>query len=146
MESGRLPLIGRKTKVRFPQWGSIILPAKVDTGALFSTIHAEAIREKKGQVVPTLFFHIHPSPGDAAEPHPILCEVTKYRKVRIRSTSGDLESRYCVTAIIEMDGKMYETECTLADRSKMRVPVLLGRKFLRGNFLVDVTRTFSEHG
>lgn len=136
METPVLPIIGRTTEVRFPEWGSGFLHAKVDTGALFSTIHAEAIREEKGGSVPELVFRMYA--------HPDFCRSTRYRKVRVRSTSGHLETRYCVTAVIEIDGKTYETECTLADRSKMRIPVLLGRKLLRGHFLVDVTRALPK--
>ena len=50
---------------------------------------------------------------------------------------------YMPTSIaIGLDGKdeLIEAEFSLSDRSDMKYPVLIGRKLLKGRFIVDVSR------
>ena len=43
-----------------------------------------------------------------------------------------------------IDGHYYETKFTLADRGNFNYPVLLGRRFLKGNILVDSSAKFTQ--
>lgn len=55
----------------------------------------------------------------------------------VKSASG-VKTRPLVRAKIRMDGLVLEEEFTLADRSHMSYPVLIGQNILRkGNFLID---------
>ncbi len=61
---------------------------------------------------------------------------TKELKV-VRSASG-VKKRPIVTGRIKMDGLVIEAEFTLADRSHMTYPVLIGQNILKkGAFLID---------
>ncbi len=61
--------------------------------------------------------------------------VTRSRVVK--SASG-VKTRPIIIAKIRMDGLTLEEEFTLADRSHMSYPVLIGQNILKkGNFLID---------
>ena len=49
------------------------------------------------------------------------------------------QERHVIAADLVIAGRTLRTEFTLADREPMRYPVLLGRRLLRKNFLVDVS-------
>jgi hypothetical protein len=58
---------------------------------------------------------------------------------KVRSSSGQSQYRYKVKGDILLFGKKYNTEFTLSRRTKMRYPVLLGRKLLNKRFLIDTS-------
>ena len=54
------------------------------------------------------------------------------------SVSGGADSAILLYFLMKYHKhKIYIT--TLADRSKMKFPILIGRKMLRGKFIVDIT-------
>ncbi|WP_373497348.1 RimK/LysX family protein, partial [Aquiflexum sp.] len=57
---------------------------------------------------------------------------------KVKNSFGQAEVRYKVSTKVIMFGVEFEAEFTLTDRSKMRNPILLGRKILIGRFIVDV--------
>ncbi|RYY16928.1 MAG: hypothetical protein EOO36_10480, partial [Cytophagaceae bacterium] len=59
----------------------------------------------------------------------------------IRSSNGEVQARYVITTTVRLYGQDFTAEFSLADRSDLRHPVLLGRTLLRqGRFVVDVAR------
>jgi hypothetical protein len=58
----------------------------------------------------------------------------------IKSSNGISETRYQIVLPMIFGKKTYEIELTLNDRAEMKYPVLLGRKFLQGKFIVDVSK------
>lgn len=65
------------------------------------------------------------------------------RHVKIRqSTNEELERRVVVELWVKL-GKIHEkAQFTLADRSQMSHPVLLGREFIRDIAVVDVSKKY----
>ena len=63
-----------------------------------------------------------------------------FKKKKVKSSFGHTEYRYVIKSKIVLFGKEFETDFTLADRLRMRYPILLGRKLLRRRFIVDVSR------
>jgi hypothetical protein len=61
-----------------------------------------------------------------------------FKKKIIKSSFGHTEERYVVKILINVLGRKVRTNFTLADRSKMKFPILLGRKLLKGKFMVDL--------
>ena len=140
MESDSLPVIGRMVDVQFPEWEGVWMRAKVDTGATICSIHAEEIREEKRDDVRTLFFsltEVSDVPGGPIRT--IHYQSTEYVTKKIKSALG-IERRFCVTAVLAIDGKEYRTVCSLSDRGDMKLPMLIGSKLIQGNFLVDLSQ------
>lgn len=60
------------------------------------------------------------------------------RVVRIKNPSVKTKvSRPVVKARIIINGRVFDTEVNLQDRSHMNFPMIIGRNILSGNFIVD---------
>ena len=129
-------VIGRTVAVDFPQLGLESIAAKVDTGAMTSSIHCkdiELVRHPLGeQVAFTLLDPDHPEYTGRRLHAP------DFTTKKIRSSFGNEQERYVIKSDLIVAGRRLTTEFTLADRESMVYPVLLGRRLLRGNFVVDV--------
>jgi len=126
--------IGAFEKVSFPKFGIHDVMAKIDTGAYTGALHATNIHEAadKGKIV------LNFSPFD--HPTTVFTSVDFYVK-HVKSSNGQREKRYVINTEIIIAGKTYPIILTLADRSEMKWPVLIGRRFMRThNLLVDVTK------
>ena len=120
-------------KVGFPEFGINKITAKIDTGAYTGALHCTKIIERQTDEGLILEF----SPFDHPE---ITVREENFIVKHVKSSNGEKESRYFIKTKIEISGKTYSILLSLADRSEMKWPVLIGRKFLRRhNFIVDVS-------
>jgi hypothetical protein len=126
------PLIGWREDVRLPELGAGLLVAKVDTGARSAALHAEDIVVKGKRVTFTLELDGRRQAMDVA---------LAGRK-RVKSSNGHSETRAVIETTIEIGNHMFIAEVTLTDRADMGVPMLLGRKTIKGRFLVHPGRSF----
>lgn len=124
-------IIGRAETIEFDGISQPV-PAKVDTGAFSSSIWASKIVEKDGVLSFVLFDTDFT--GYTGE----VIETTKYALVRVENSFGKSEQRYRVDLKVVFCGKKFTSSFTLADRSSKIYPVLVGRKLLKGRFVVDV--------
>lgn len=128
-------IVGAFEKVSFPEFGIQAITAKVDTGAYSGALHCTKIHEEvlsDGRVV------LHFSPFDHPEN---VKTVKKFYTNTVRSSNGSLQMRYFIYTNIVIGGDSYRIRLSLANRSEMKWPVLIGRRFLhRNNILVDVTK------
>lgn len=131
-------IIGRKEKITLPELGLNLVWAKIDTGAYTSSLHAEEIRleEKEGKTV--LKFQAL-LPGHQKFSGKTL-EFEKFREKKVKNSFGQTEVRFLIETKIQLAGETFRAEFTLTDRSSMKNSILLGRKILRGKFLVDVSK------
>ncbi len=133
-------VIGRKEKIHFNEYGLKNLVAKVDTGAYSSSLHCHilGITEKDNveyvRFVPLVYKN---KVKNAPE-----IKVPVSKKKLVKSSSGHIEERYFVRMLVQLNGHSLMTEFSLTDRSNMRHTILLGRKFLKGHFVVDVSKKF----
>ncbi len=129
-------IIGRKEKLSLPEWGLKNITGKIDTGAYTSAIHCESFEvvEKEGREV-LYFVLLEPSHGKFSGKR---LHTEHFTQKKVKNSFGQAENRYKVKTKVSMFGEEFEAEFTLTDRSKMRNPILLGRKMLKGRFLVDV--------
>jgi hypothetical protein len=136
-------LIGRKDHVDLPDLGLFDIDAKVDTGAYTSALHVHKVKpfRKSGEDWVRFKLKHHSHPGYAGQTISLPVHALKY----IRSSSGEEELRYIIRATVVIFGKKFPTEFSLADRSKMDCPVLLGRKLLYRRFVVDVSLVNLSH-
>jgi hypothetical protein len=131
-------IIGARDKIDLPEFNLLDLPCKVDTGAATSAIHCYKVqlREINGKEV--ISFRLLDPAHEAYNGKEF--RTHNFKEKKITSSSGHSEYRYVIKSRIVLFGKEIETEFTLADRIRMRYPVLLGRKLLRRRFIVDVTQ------
>lgn len=130
-------IIGRVDKVDLPEFGISDLDCKVDTGADTSSIHCTKVRivEKNGTEL--LRFRVldkkHPLYKDVVQ------EVSDFSEKRIKSSNGTAEMRFVIRTKLKIFNTLHNITFTLSDREKMKYPVLLGKRFLKNKFLVDVS-------
>ena len=125
----------RADKKRIGWWEWVLLDgvtsepvrAKIDTGAETSSLHAEklSVIERDGEMIAKFRFKKR------------VCEAKVIELRSIKSSNGTSSLRPVVELAIEIAGETFMTQFSLADRSEMRFPVLLGRETLAGRFLVD---------
>ena len=128
-------IIGRAESIDFVDSLMADIPAKVDTGAYYCSVHASEIKEvtRKGKKV--LQFKLlgnHPS-----FPYNRVIEEPNYYSRTVENSFGHTQERFVVTFKVRIAGKVFKTEFTLADRSTKVFPILLGRILLNKRFMVD---------
>lgn len=124
-------LIGRVEKADFPGLALEDISIKIDTGAYTSSIHCENIVVENGILKCMFLDNEHPSYDKK------MFAFNEYKSVKVKSSNGITEERYAVKSSIKLLGKTYKITLSLSDRKDMRFPVLIGRKFLSGKFIVD---------
>lgn len=129
-------IIGRHVRVTIPEFHNLSLTSKVDTGAYRNALHAGDIVEGEENGVPTLYFSVYSADGSTTRHN-----TADFKSTKVRQSKGGQEYRYFIHTDLLIDGQQYRTTLTLTDRQEMRYPLLLGRRLLRDNFVVDVTIT-----
>lgn len=132
--SGEKMVIGRRDVIDLPEYRIVNISAKVDTGAYTSAIHAEDVTVVNGTPSKLSFRIIGANDKDC------FIETTDFTERLIKNSFGQIEKRFVVKTKVLVFNKTFETEFSLSDRSGMRYPVLLGRKFLKNLFVVDVAK------
>lgn len=133
-------VIGRKEKIHFVDYGLKNLIAKVDTGAYSSSLHCQILGvsteggEEYVRFIPLVY---HNKVKNSKE-----IKVPVSKKKTVKSSTGHTEERIFVKIKVQLNGHAISTEFSLTDRSNMRHTILLGRKFLKGSYIVDVSRKF----
>lgn len=130
-------IIGRIEQVSFPEWDLIDLDAKIDTGAYTSSLHCHHIEKIDDSHI--RFNLLDPTHDTYNEK---LFELPIHKEKTVKSSNGITEQRFVVKTKIELMNERYDIELSLTDRSEMNYPVLLGRKLLKGRFLVDVSKKY----
>jgi hypothetical protein len=129
--------IGSKDMVDMPDINVFDLPCKIDTGAQSSSIHCERIKLKEidGKEVLIVRFLDKTIPQYKRKDY----QFENFTEKKIRNSFGDTEYRYLIPLKVVLFGQTFITEFSLADRALMRYQVLLGKKLLFKQFLVDVS-------
>ncbi len=105
------------------------LPARIDTGAAKSSLDARELSVHEDRVE----FKLPQKYGGMRLRLPII----DWRHVR---TPEGLERRPIVELEICLGSRRFRTLVNLTDRSMVKYPLILGRNFLKENFIVDVKR------
>jgi len=134
-------LLGRRERIDLPALGLRGVVAKVDTGAYTSAIHCADLHlapdPATGQ--PVLHVRLLDPEHPATDGRPLA--FADFAQRNIRSSNGEVQARYVIRTVVRLYGEDFATEFSLADRSDLKHPVLLGRSLLRqGRFVVDVAR------
>ena len=117
----------------------VAMVARIDTGATSSSLHATDLVEFERDGEDWVRFELHSEEATAEFEAPIV------RKVRVVQQADPDGTRRPVVAIRVRVGEIDETvEFTLADRSHLENPLILGRNFLQDLAVVDVGRQFVQ--
>lgn len=130
-------VVGEIENVRFDNLG-MELRARMDTGAVTSSLHAENVRRFQRDGDNWVRFTIRdPETGE-----PVVLERPRSRRVRIvQAGAEDPSTRPVVELRVTLGNSSQTAEFTLADRSALEFPVLIGRNILRDLMVVDVSKT-----
>jgi hypothetical protein len=124
-------VIGRREWLSLPDLGVVSIHAKTDTGARGSSLHAENISLSAD--AESVSFTTYDHRGAAIE-----CTAPVVRFGRVRSSTGVARKRIFIeTTAVVCGGFRWTILVSLANRSDMLCPLLLGRRDMAGYFLVD---------
>lgn len=132
--------LGWIEKIQIQPWG-VEAKAKLDTGALTSSMHAEDIERFEKDDEEWVRFTVDFEDSDTGEQvterieRPLLREFTAVG-------AGGRDERSVVVMTICVGNKLYEEQFSLRNRDNMIYPILLGRRTIQHLGPVDVTSTF----
>ena len=136
-------VIGWKERASFPDWGVRRVRVKIDTGARTSALGADYYNlvhdPALGPVVElTITFDRKRPDRQKTIRAPMLGHAV------ICNSSGMREQRPVIETQLRLGPVTKLVRFTVANRTRMRFPVILGRRALAGDFLVDVQRAFTQ--
>lgn len=132
-------LLGWQESVRLPELGAGPIVAKIDTGARSAALHADDIHISGRGKRMRVRFKLQRRGNSSRR---IECEMPLHDLRRVKSSNGHIELRAVISTPIEIGGHMLEAEITLTQRADMGAAMLIGRSSIKGQFLVDPSRTF----
>jgi len=136
-------VIGRKDKAEFPGLGLEEIDVKMDTGAYTSSIHCHSIREVEEEGKRFVLFQLLDPSHEQYQHQEFKQEV--FREKLVKNSFGTSEKRFVIETTIVLFGEKYLIQLSLSRRGEMRYPVLLGRRFLMGKFIVDTAKFNLSH-
>lgn len=129
-------VIGTAEKVYIPS-SDILLKAKIDTGATTTSIHALNIKEFERDGNKWIKFDLQDKDGNLINKN-----LPLHRIVKIKRHGTKNQKRYVVQMKINLANISQLVEVSLTNRSKFTYPVLIGKNYLNGLFLVDVSKKY----
>ena len=125
--------VGWRELVDLPELGLHRVPAKIDSGARTSSLHGIVVDEFKRDGEKFVRFEVF-FPGSKVMQ---VCEAVHVDVRGITSSHGETQLRYVIKTPLQLGNHTFRAEISLADRSDMKFPMLIGRSALRRKFLVD---------
>lgn len=114
----------------FPEFNTKNVMAKIDTGAFTGALHCSSIEERLVKGEASIYF----VPFGTEK----IIKKEEFAVRYVKSSNGKREKRYFINTHILVHGHDYKITLSLANRSEMKWPLLIGRRFLkRHGFLVD---------
>lgn len=134
-KKSKIKLIGRREFVSFPLLEINKVEAKIDTGAYTCAIHCNNIVLKTEEGKQILTFQLLDDKTHHFE---------EFTRKKIKNSFGEMEERFIIKTLIVIGGKKIKTTISLSDRENMRYPVLIGRRLLKGKFIIDVNLIYTN--
>ena len=132
----KLTPLGWREWVFLPHHNNFKLKAKIDTGARTSSIHASNIQIFSKGEVKMVRFQLHQLKS-------LLNVETKLISLKkIKSSFGETEIRPLIHLEIQIGEFSTLTEITLAERSKLTYPMLIGRNTLKKKHIIHSHRSY----
>lgn len=133
-------VIGEAEYVALPKIDDVFR-ARIDTGATTTSIFAVDIEEFERDGKPWVRFTVmHP---EAKKEYPLEMEVARFAEIKKRGEKG-FRRRAAVSMDLVMGSITRRVKVNLADRTGFKYPLLIGRDFLRGIAVVDVSESYTQ--
>ncbi len=126
-----LPIVGWRELVSLPGIGLSGIPAKIDTGARTSSLHARVLDQFERNGNPFVRFAV--DWDDISHEG----EAVQVDMRGITSSNGETQRRYVIKTPLVIGNVSFRAELSLANRTDMKFPMLIGRTALRRRFVVD---------
>jgi hypothetical protein len=133
--------VGWKEYVGLPDWGVRRVKAKIDTGARTSALDVarwELRPTEGGGLVAELCLALDPRRPERT----VTVAVPVVRMICVRNSGGACEERPLIETTLRLGPVTKRILLTVTRRASMRFRMLLGRKALEGDFVVDVSRKY----
>jgi hypothetical protein len=134
-------MIGWKEYMDFPEWGMYRVKVKIDTGARTTALDVTSYELRlaaDGQLVAELRLAL-----DRRDPMRLtVVQTPVLQMVMVCNSSGIREQRPLVETCIRLGPVTKRVLMTVTNRAGMRFPVILGRKALEGDFVVNVSEKY----
>ena len=128
-----LPVVGWRELVDLPELGLHAVPAKIDSGARTSSLHGTVLEQFERDGQNYVRFAVDFPQQQVRQ----VCEAVHVDKRIITSSNGERQTRFIVKTPLTIGELTFRAEISLADRSDMKFPMLIGRSSLRRRFVVD---------
>ena len=129
----QMATVGWRELVDLPELGLRSLPAKIDTGARTSSLHGKIIETFERDGAQFVRFAVDFPESNVEQ----VCEAVHIDWRGITSSNGDTQRRMIIKTPLRIGSLKFRAEISLADRSDMKFPMLIGRSSLRRRFVVD---------
>jgi len=123
--------VGWRELVTLPELGLAHIPAKIDTGARTSSLHAVVHDDFLRDGQRFVRFAVE---WDGVRHQ---CEAVHVDVRGITSSNGEQQTRFVIKTPLTIGNLSFRAEISLADRSQMQFPMLIGRTALRRRMVVD---------
>ena len=134
LRSSAKKIIGWKETVDLPDWGIEHIVSKSDTGARRSALDVSHVVELPGNRVQ---FDIVFDRKDRSTTRTVVADIA--HQTHVRSSNGQRHERYFVCTRVAIAAVVKEVEFSLVSRASMVCRILLGRKALEDDFLIDAS-------
>ena len=140
MAKTRAPaVIGWRENVGLPDLGLPIVHAKIDPGARTPALHASFVRRYEQDGALWVEFR----PPRIGKGPTRRCRAPVHDEREITNTSGVPELRVIIRTTLMIAGRRWKIDLSLADRTKMAFPIIIGRSAIRRHgLLVDCGRSW----
>jgi len=126
--------------VALPELGVEAIQAKVDTGADSSSLHAFNQQRFTKDDEEWIRFEVHPRRGSNGKA--VSCEAPVAMERKVRNPGGRSELRPVIKTSVVLNGVPIRSLINLTERDEMSFRMLIGRRTLRGKFLVNPGRSY----
>ena len=127
-------IVGRRELISILDLNLIDLDAKIDTGADSNALHCDNIVIEGDMVHFCLLDEVHESYHGKRMSMPL------HKVKKVKSSNGEIQLRPSIKVSVEFFGKKYKSVISLTNRADMKFPMLIGRRFLKDRFIVDVSK------
>ena len=128
--------IGWREWIYLPSYKNFPIKAKIDTGARSSALHANSIIEYKKDGLNWIKFKLNQNNQS------LNIKTKLLRHVKITNSFGNEEIRPVINLKIKLGIKVWNTDITLAKRTKMTYPMLIGRNTLKRNYIIHSNKSY----